>query len=468
MIGSSCSARLMYLVWAAALACGKPTLIKAGENGGAAGAPGSAGSTGTGSGGPGFVLPPDAAPALPPPMVEICATESRIPERPPVDLLFVIDASSSMLEIVDGGTQSKWQLAQEAILGFMRDPGSAGLHVGLQFFPLRPTCTSDRPVCLGPNNPPGPIPACPCPQGLTCAMVGSCTVSGGECTNVGGDCPTGQANDRCLIKHGCSGLDPSCEPADYRALAVPFAPLPGGLPAVMDAIAATNPARNSGTPTGVAVVAGLEVLRQQAAMAGGRRGALVLLTDGEPTKCLPGDALPGPARVAAIMEAVVRPVAQSRQAAPTISIFGVGVFSRKDITMGFSKVVTDVADAAGTRPFVLEANRDLTRLLQEAFNEIRSLTVACEYAIPRPERGVVDFGKVNVHLQSAMIDEDIPYVASADRCNPTRNGWYYDADPASGGTPTRVVLCPAACKGIQNDARSKVELRFGCKTRLVD
>ena len=110
--------------------------------------------------------------------------------------------------------------------------------------------------------------------------------------------------------------------------------------------------------------------------------------------------------------------------------------------MGFSKVVTDVADAGGTRPFVVEANRNLTRLLQEAFNEIRSLTVACEYTIPAPSAGAVDFGKVNVHLQSAMIDEDIPYVASADRCDSTRNGWYYDADPATGGTPTRVVLCP--------------------------
>jgi hypothetical protein len=226
--------------------------------------------------------------------------------------------------------------------------------------------------------------------------------------------------------------------------------------------------RNSGTPTGVAVAAGLEVLRQQAPPSAGRRSALVLLTDGEPTRCLPADAVTGPARMAAIQDAVVRPVAQSRQAAPTVSVFAVGVFSQKDLTMGFSKLVTDVATAAGTRPFVVEANRDLTRALQESFNEIRTLTLPCEYAIPQPERGRIDYGKVNVHVLSAAIDEDIPYVASAAGCDPTRNGWYYDADPATGGTPSRVILCDYACKGLQNDPRSKVDLRFGCKTRLVD
>ena len=147
-----------------------------------------------------------------------------------MDLLFVVDASSSMLEPVDGGTQSKWQLAQDAIVAFMRDPGSAGLEVGLQFFPLRAACQSDRPVCLGPNNPPGPIPDCPCPGGLTCITAGRCAVTDQACTNLGGLCGEGQPDDRCVVKHDCPGLDPSCNGADYRALAVPFGPLPANLP----------------------------------------------------------------------------------------------------------------------------------------------------------------------------------------------------------------------------------------------
>ena len=235
----------------------------------------------------------------------------------------------------------------------------------------------------------------------------------------------------------------------------------------MTAIGATDPMRNAGTPTGVAVVAGLDVMRSRTARSGGRRAALVVVTDGEPTKCLPGDPPSGAARTAAIREAVIQPVAEARQSSPAISVFAVGVFSQKDIAMGFSSVVTDLATAAGTTPFVVAANRDLTRLLVDAFNQIRTLAVPCEYTIPQPQQGTLDYGLVNVHLQSATKDEDIPYVASAGRCDAARGGWYYDADPATGGKPTRVVLCESACKGLQNDPRSKVDLRFGCKTRII-
>jgi hypothetical protein len=463
-----CSASILVCI--AALApvggCQRSMLAPPAEGGPAGGAPGSSGAPGS-TGGAGFGLP-ETAPAPPPPMAErACATESRLPERPPVDLLFVIDASSSMLELVDGGTQSKWQLAQEAILGFMRDPGSAGLNVGLQFFPLRARCATDQPICLGPSNPPGPTPACPCPGGLTCITVGSCTLSGEACTDLGATCATGPAENRCRIEYDCPGLEASCTAADYRQLALPFGPLPGALAQATTAIGAVDPTRNSGTPTGVAVTAGLEVLRAQAALSPGRRGALVLVTDGEPTKCLP-ELLPGAARAAAVREAVVQPVVVARQTTPAISVFAVGVFSQKDITMGFSSVVTEVATAAGTGPFVIAANRDLTRLLQDAFNQIRRLALPCEYLIPLPANSVLDYGKVNVHLQSASKDEDLPYVTSADRCDAARGGWYYDTDPATGANPTRVVLCPTACTGIQDDPRSKIDLRFGCKPPSID
>ncbi len=467
MMQAAAPAKFAYLIGAAALAlaggCQKSRLYPEGETGGPGAGPG-----GGGPGGPGFVLP-EPRTIMPPPMVEekACATESRLPERTPVDLLFVVDASSSMLEVVDGGTQQKWLAAREAIQGFMADPGSAGLNVGLQFFPLRAVCASDKPVCLGPNNPPGPIPDCPCPFGLTCVTAGTCTVSGGACTEPGGLCATGVADDRCRIVHGCPGLEPSCDPAVYRQLAVPFGALPANLPAVMTAIGATDPARNSGTPTGVAVAAALDVLRAQAPATAARRAALVLVTDGEPTRCLPGDPLAGAARAAAGRAAVVGPITAARMANPVLSVFAVGVFSQSDIAMGFSSIVTEVATAGGTAPFVVAANRDLTQVLQEAFNQIRRLAVPCEYLIPQPQQSVLDYGKVNVHVKSGTRDEDLPYVARASACDPTRGGWYYDVDPAF-DKPSRVVLCPTACTGLQNDPLGKVDLRFGCKSQIIN
>ena len=49
-----------------------------------------------------------------------------------------------------------------------------------------------------------------------------------------------------------------------------------------------------------------------------------------------------------------------------------------------------------------------------------------------------------------------------------RGGWYYDVDPASGGNPTRVVVCDNTCKAFTADANTKVDLVFGCKTVVIN
>jgi hypothetical protein len=75
---------------------------------------------------------------------------------------------------------------------------------------------------------------------------------------------------------------------------------------------------------------------------------------------------------------------------------------------------------------------------------------------------------VNVHWQGASANEDLLYVGSAARCDLARGGWYFDVDPATGGIPTRVVVCPASCNKFKTDPAARVELRFGCKTRTID
>src|SRR5204863_7497429 len=67
---------------------------------------------------------------------ESCAFQSFAAERLPLDLVILVDASGSMADPVAGAGRSKWQMAQEALASFVRDPGSAGLGLGLQFFPL--------------------------------------------------------------------------------------------------------------------------------------------------------------------------------------------------------------------------------------------------------------------------------------------------------------------------------------------
>ena len=62
---------------------------------------------------------------------------------------------------------------------------------------------------------------------------------------------------------------------------------------------------------------------------------------------------------------------------------------------------------------------------------------------------------------------DLLYVGQAGRCDPARGGWYYDSDPAT-TTPTRVLLCDSICKSVVGDETGAIELRFGCRTRIVE
>jgi hypothetical protein len=241
---------------------------------------------------------------------------------------------------------------------------------------------------------------------------------------------------------------------------VDFGALPGIVPRARAAFRAQDPLGGaSGTPTGPAVLGGLEQMRAHLAANPGRRGALIVISDGAPTLCEPLAA-----------EAIAQPITMARQMIPGIPTFLIGVFTAEDIAAGTRLVVDRLASAGGTTAFVLNPMEDITRRLQDAFNQIRTLAVPCEFSIPTPPSGAIDYGRVNVNVQgaSAMGAGDVPYVGTAARCDATRGGWYYDMDPAAGGRPTRVVLCERTCRGLQNDENAKVALRFGCKTQTID
>jgi len=54
-------------------------------------------------------------------------------------------------------------------------------------------------------------------------------------------------------------------------------------------------------------------------------------------------------------------------------------------------------------------------------------------------------------------------VENAGQCHPTNGGWYYDQDPAAGGTPEKILLCPQSCDFIHAHG-GKIDIVIGCKT----
>jgi hypothetical protein len=436
--------------------------------------PGDGGGGGGAGGGGGPVLDDHA-----------CSEQVHAARPVPVDLLLLVDASSSMLEEVAGGG-TKHVLVRDALRAFVEDPRSAGLAIGLQYFPLPQwtECSSNadcgpfdgaagkpewwgcrpRTVCAPPRAPLGTVvnicsPAtaqADCRAPSACVPLGYCSASGWHCTSVGAPCQTGRAGDTCTrYPRICNGAQ-ICNPAMFRALAIPFADLPAAAAAVAIELGAREPA--GATPMGPAVEASLANLAERATTHPGRAGVLVLATDGVPQGC--GEAADAVGGIAARLSAA----AAARAA---ITSYVIGVIDEGDPNQGPRQALGELARAGGGgAPFLLSPAANLTQTFLAALEQIRGRALPCEFTIPRDDVPAVDFGRVNLRFRGAGGERDILYVAEAGRCHPVDGGWYYDVDPAA-GTPTRVITCPATCAALKGDAQGRIDLRFGCKTKVI-
>ena len=98
-------------------------------------------------------------------------------------------------------------------------------------------------------------------------------------------------------------------------------------------------------------------------------------------------------------------------------------------------------------------------------NTIRGNALPCDYALPVPKSGTPDYDKMNVQYTSPTGQKTVfPNKKGAAACD-AGGGWYYDVDPSTGGSPTKIVLCPTTC----NDVKAKggqVDVVVGCKTQV--
>jgi hypothetical protein len=429
--------------------------------------------------------PPDAS--VPPPLLPssdagapdagTCAAESHRAEPVTANVHFVVDTSTSMAMAVAGAAPtSKWTLVQGALTTFVSDPLSAGLAVGLRFFPeqsaalachadadcgvafpqdreLEFSCFSGRTAsryCTGPGIT-TPTTTCseyqPCATGFRCETAGTCAGTGRACWGDGKDCATGVAGDTCQISARCQ-----CSGWAYEPPSVELAPLPAGRASLAAGLAERRP--GGATPLGLAMRGALRHLQGHLAGHPGETGALVVISDGgRDIECLSPRS--DPAEVA-------------RTGRPGVATYAIGVFSPARVTTG-TAFLTSLAAAGGTgAPLILEPNADLDKALLAALAGIRARTLPCEYTIPETTaRGPLDYGQVNVHYARASADQTILYVAGPAGCDPQKGGWYYDVNPAQ-GRPSKIITCASTCQLLRSDLTAQVDLRFGCATRIIE
>jgi hypothetical protein len=150
--------------------------------------------------------------------------------------------------------------------------------------------------------------------------------------------------------------------------------------------------------------------------------------------------------------------AQGAGGTPKVLTFVIGVGS----SLGN---LNQIAQSGGTnQAFIVDTSANITQQFIDALNAIRGAALACEYLIPQPEAGVVDYQKVNVEYTpgGGGAPEPLLYYPDAGSCPASGDGWYYDIPPTA-GTPTKILLCPGTCTKVKADKDGKIDVKFGCK-----
>jgi hypothetical protein len=352
---------------------GNDSAVASGGGGGSGGSGGSAASGGAGGNG----VPDSGSSGTTGGPVDACASTSYAAEPMPLDMFILLDQSGSM----NTGPPAPWLSVTDAIRAFVQSPDSAGIGVGIQYFPLG----AQQVQCISNNNPPGCV-----------------------CIDVGG-------MPLCFNNNTAS-----CVVEDYAMPDVAFEPLPGVAQAIIDSLAAHSP--SGGTPTLPALEGAMRYAISHAALNPARKTIVVLATDGAPNDCN--------SDVTNVSQVAAAGLAD----APAIQTFVIGI--------GDVANLDAIAQAGGTGQALVvntaTANQDFLNAMKAIAGQP---SIGCSLTFPTPpDGGVIDPAQVELTFAPPSGPAQvIGRVATASDCDPIRGGWYYPSQP------THIELCPATC-----------------------
>lgn len=404
---------------------------------------------------------------------EECVSLSATAPIADLDVFTMMDASGSMdYATADGPT--KWQAVRSALAAFYLDAGSQGIGAALSFFPLIdpdvPQMCADNAACGTPDD---------------CTKYKVCLPDGGDFCDVDADCAAAgfpgdtcqklgfcelDTDQACLPDQG-TGCDDfqgacldlglcenhyDCDLQAYVPPAVNVATLPGGAQALLKAIDARVP--DGGTPTLPALSGAITEARLWTQANPGHKAIVVLATDGLPKNCDP--ALKDDDSALAIQH-LVEVAAQGVENG--VQTFVIGVFNADEAAEAAPNLDA-IAKGGGTdAAFVISTEENVTSRFLEALNQVRITSKSCEFGIPLVDGKLPDLKRMTVRITppggaSVKVDRR----GSADECDATTGGFYYDTPVDSDPPPGRVILCPASCDLFGATTNRVVDLQVSC------
>jgi hypothetical protein len=233
-----------------------------------------------------------------------------------------------------------------------------------------------------------------------------------------------------------------CTAASYNAPDVAILPLPANAAAIKQSL--TDAVTTGTTPMRPALEGTVTAMLNQLGQFPLHQGILVLVTDGDPVGC-----------TANTITDVTAVATTALGGTPSIRTFVVGMEGAN-----FTNLDKVAAGGGTTQSFNVGSGSSATQELVKALQQIRTESLACEYVLPVPELGTLDFESVEVRFfegGEAGGTKTFTKVASADDCTPT--SFYYD-DPVA---PTKIILCADACTDVKTAGLdAKVDVVLGC------
>jgi hypothetical protein len=458
-----------------------------------------------------------------------CLGETREAEVIGLDIFLMVDISESMLEPLPGatlssGAQTKWDAVKQSLEAFVQDPESAGIGVGLQYFPqLRPdvpfACLNNEDCGVGgpcdssqwcvtgyrANTPQGPIafvgPAnpdcvgqeCLCASDADCGANAACEGVLGFCTFAGQGLPTdppafcngdagceGIPGAACELLGFCDGSDPTAPTSCVESLGCP--PGLGACTVFLqprclnqtacEASVYANPALpiSSAASRASEIVASLEAVEPNGRTPTGPalRGALdqarewaLQHPERQVVTVFATDGLPTECTPLGIPE-IAQFAADASSGMNPVRTFVIGVFTTTDLLNGARDGLNTLARAGGSeRAFVISTGGNVGDAFLAALNEIRDTAANCEFLLDADS--ALDFDKVNLEVGDRVGTTALANVGDAAACGADEQGWFYVRD--SVGTPTQIKVCPSTCRRLTAGGVT-ANLQIGCATRI--
>ncbi len=121
--------------------------------------------------------------------------------------------------------------------------------------------------------------------------------------------------------------------------------------------------------------------------------------------------------------------------------------------------LTNACGTTGSTCRHWNANTGSGDTLTEALKQIQKSAVACTFAMPTTDAGIVDPNQVKVEYRpgGTGTPQTFNKVTSSANCG-SAGGFYYDKN----SSPTSLTLCPTSCTTVQADTKAKIDILLGC------